>query len=276
MALERKHMNRKRHQRFVPLHLALDITKRPLCSSFVSYCISFSFSLLFPLLDDGTKAETSLFWWLCRWRPSFWCIFFSPFLSRPRPTGGRKLNDRFMLLKKKKKNMYTRRRKGVPLKKTGYVCAFIYIYIKKRRKEIPTERPGVEKNVTDASDRAFFFPSIFCVCVCCNIPRTPFSGAPVLVVVSGTLFCVFLYTFLPCRLLCFTLFFCLLWFRNGDDSPSRLSRWAAKLCYFSTPSRKNSCSAVHFSLSLSPSRQQLSFSSSSPCAAQPHPVECGF
>ena len=61
--------------------------------------------------------------------------------------------------------MYTRRRKGVPLKKTGYVCAFIYIYIKKRRKEIPTERPGVEKNVTDASDRAFFFPSIFCVCV---------------------------------------------------------------------------------------------------------------
>ena len=151
-----------------------------------------------------------------------------------------------------------------------------YIYIKKEAQRDPdgTARCWKER---DGRVRPSFFFSFYFLCVCCNIPRTPFSGAPVLVVVSGTLFCVFLYTFLPCRLLCFTLFFCLLWFRNGDDSPSRLSRWAAKLCYFSTPSRKNSCSAVHFSLSLSPSRQQLSFSSSSsPCAAQPHPVECGF
>ena len=101
------------------------------------------------------------------------------------------------------------------------MCVHIYIYIKKRRKEIPTERPGVEKNVTDASDRAFFFPSIFCVCVCCNIPRTPFSGAPVLVVVSGTLLCVSLHIFaVPTLVFYFVLLFALIPQRRRQPFPS--------------------------------------------------------
>ena len=71
-----------------------------------------------------------------------------------------------MLLKKEKeKHVYKTEKRGSVEKNWICMCVHIYIYIKKRRKEIPTERPGVEKNVTDASDRAFFFPSIFCVCV---------------------------------------------------------------------------------------------------------------
>ena len=165
MALQRKNMNRKRHQRFVPLHLALDITKRPLCSSFVSYCISFSFSLLFPLLDDGTKAETSLFWWLCRWRPSFLCIFFSPFLSRPRPTGGRKLNDRFMLLKKEKeKHVYKTEKRGSVEKNWICMCVHIYIYKKEAQRDPDgTARCWKER---DGRVRPSFFFSFYFLCVC--------------------------------------------------------------------------------------------------------------
>ena len=64
-------------------------------------------------------------------------FFFSPFLSRPRPTGGRKLNDRFMLLKKEKeKHVYkTEKRGSVEKKLDMYVRS--YIYIKKEAQRDP-------------------------------------------------------------------------------------------------------------------------------------------
>ena len=55
-------------------------------------------------------------------------FFFSPFLSRPRPTGGRKLNDRFMLLKKEKeKHVYKTEKRGSVEK--NWICMYVHIYI---------------------------------------------------------------------------------------------------------------------------------------------------
>ena len=61
--------------------------------------------------------------------------------------------------------MYTRRRKGVPLKKTGYVCAFIYIY-KKRGAKRSRRNGQVLKRTWRTRPTELFFFLLFFVCVC--------------------------------------------------------------------------------------------------------------
>ena len=87
------------------------------------------------------------------------------------PTVRREEIERPLYVVKKEKHVYKTEKRGSVEK--NWICMCVHIYIKKRRKEIPTERPGVEKNVTDASDRAFFF-SFYFLCVCCNIPAPLF------------------------------------------------------------------------------------------------------